>query len=196
MSKHKETIAAIIAEMRLGFDQSWHGIDREWAHGLADRLEAALVREKAAIEADALAVGGIVEAARATAEKSSTVGNAARLREAVAQQSVNDADTAAWVLDKSPEDVCEERMSWSELCDMAYKLAAGFTTLRDAVKAALAKPPRNCDMGTAEEQTERFAEFCDNEKGNRNHCRNCRLCNARDCKFAWAQMPYEKGGAE
>ena len=63
-----------------------------------------------------------------------------------------------------------------------------------AIEAALAEPPRNCDVGTAEEQAERFAEFCDDEKGNRNHCRNCRLCNARDCELAWAQMPYEEGG--
>lgn len=62
------------------------------------------------------------------------------LREAMTQKSVDDADTAAWMLDKNPEDVCEERMSWSELCDMAYNLAAGFTTLRNAVNAALAAP--------------------------------------------------------
>jgi hypothetical protein len=68
-----------------------------------------------------------------------------KLREAIAQQSVDDADTAACILYKFPEDVCEERMTWSELCDMAYNLAAGFTTLRNAVKATLAAPPRNCD---------------------------------------------------
>lgn len=68
-----------------------------------------------------------------------------KLREALEQKSVDDADTAAWILDKSPEDVCEERMSWSELCDKAYNLAAGFVTLRNAINAVLAAPPRNCD---------------------------------------------------
>ena len=65
--------------------------------------------------------------------------------------------------------------------------------LAEIAKTALAAPPRNCDIGTAEEQAERFVEFCDEEKGNREHCRNCRLCNAQDCELAWSQMPYEKG---
>lgn len=58
------------------------------------------------------------------------------------------------------------------------------------IDAALSKPPRQCDMGTVEEQKDRFMEFCDDEKGGRQHCRNCRLCNACDCELAWAQMPY------
>lgn len=41
-----ETVADIVAEMRHGFDKSWHEIDREWAHGLPDRLEAAARRER------------------------------------------------------------------------------------------------------------------------------------------------------
>lgn len=60
--------------------------------------------------------------------------------------------------------------------------------------ALSANPIRNCDVGTPEEQKERFEEFCDDEKGDRQHCRNCRLCNAQDCELAWAQMPYEEGG--
>ena len=40
-----ETVADIIVEMRHGLDKSWHEIDREWAHDLADRLEAAWKRE-------------------------------------------------------------------------------------------------------------------------------------------------------
>jgi len=82
----------------------------------------------------------------ATTEKPSPIGSIAKLREALAQQSVNDADTAAWILDKSSEDICEERTSWNELCDMAYNLAAGFTTLRNAINVVLAIPPRNCDL--------------------------------------------------
>lgn len=59
------------------------------------------------------------------------------------------------------------------------------------VDEALSSPPRNCDVGTAEEQKERFEGFCDDEKGDRQHCLNCRLCNALDCELEWAQMPYE-----
>ena len=38
--KDDANISDIVDEMRRGFNQSWHDIDREWAHGLADRIEA------------------------------------------------------------------------------------------------------------------------------------------------------------
>lgn len=81
MAEKQETIADIIAEKRRRADE----IERDCAEKMkrgemtsdqyarelvadirkeADRLEAAYKREKAAIEADALAVGGIVEAMR------------------------------------------------------------------------------------------------------------------------------------
>lgn len=40
-----EKIEDIVLEMRKGFDMSWHDVDREWAHDLADRIEAAHNRE-------------------------------------------------------------------------------------------------------------------------------------------------------
>ena len=69
--------------------------------------------------------------------------------------------------------------------------AGALDVIYEKACAALAKPPRNCDIGSSDEQAERFAEFCDDEKGDRLHCRNCRLCNAQDCALAWAQMLYE-----
>lgn len=53
--------------------------------------------------------------------------------------------------------------------------------------AALAKPPRNCDAGTAEEQLERFNAYCDQRI-----CEHCEL-PPKGCRFAWSQMPYEEG---
>ena len=51
---------------------------------------------------------------------------------------------------------------------------------------------RNCDVGTAEEQTGRFLKFCDIHD-----CESdCPLFKANSCELAWAQMPYEEGGAE
>lgn len=80
MNKKVETVADIIEEMRgMGNYQRYSG---DHAHALADRIEAAWKRERAKVEADALAVGGIVESAR-TAEKSSAVGNAAAIRKAL-----------------------------------------------------------------------------------------------------------------
>ncbi len=61
----------------------------------------------------------------------------------------------------------------------------------DKAKAALAKPPRNCDVGSAEEQLERYDKFC----GIHNCRHDCPLINADSCELAWAQMPYEEGGA-
>ena len=55
----------------------------DWWEARADEIEAAHKRERVKIEADALEVGGIVGASRATADKSSAVGDAAKLREAL-----------------------------------------------------------------------------------------------------------------
>lgn len=67
-------------------------------------------------------------------------------------------------------------------------------------KAALAAPARNCDVGTAEEQAQRFDAFCDAHKyvgdDGANWCsRTCPCYNHINCGVNWAQMPYE-GGAK
>lgn len=69
-------------------------------------------------------------------------------------------------------------------------------TFLDA-KSALAEPLRNCDVGTTDEQGERFCAFCDShtdEVGQ--HCNDCPIFNMpaeADCLLVWSQMPYEKG---
>lgn len=56
----------------------------------------------------------------------------------------------------------------------------------------LAKRPRQCDVGSAEEQIERHREWCRRDTDSSYCCNDCRDCFAR-----WAQMPYEakEGGA-
>jgi hypothetical protein len=70
------------------------------------------------------------------------------------------------------------------------------------VQESVAAPLRNCDVGTAEEQSERFVLFC-----RRNSCRGvcydiCNFANVNRrlgwqkigqsrCFAFWAQMPYE-----
>ncbi|MBQ4385620.1 MAG: hypothetical protein II823_06870 [Kiritimatiellae bacterium] len=72
----------------------------------------------------------------------------------------------------------------------------------DLARAALSAPPRNCDVGTAEEQTERMHEnYCSHHE-----CYviptdaepyGCPLYEQGvDCRLKWAQMPYEEGGAK
>lgn len=69
--------------------------------------------------------------------------------------------------------------------------------IRDIAKAALAETVKNCDVGTAEEQEDRFRRYC-NSRGT--FCGDCPLYNNRrgECRFAWAQMPYieKEGGAK
>lgn len=73
--------------------------------------------------------------------------------------------------------------------------------IRDIAKAALAAPPRNCDVGTVKEQSQRFDAFCDEHKyvgdDGANWCsRTCPCYNEINCGVQWAQMPYEEGGAK
>ena len=63
------------------------------------------------------------------------------------------------------------------------------------VKHALSAPPRNCDVGTAEEQSERYEKFCYAHRSREKGCGDCPLCDIPCCEFAWLQMPYEEGGA-
>ena len=163
---------AIIAEIRhLAKHRDWHNhtsqSTRERLLYLADHLEASLKREKVEIEADALAAGRIVEA------ESHKPGNAAKLRDALIKAITMLA-------------VCE----WPDGTNME-----GVEELRRDIDATLDVPPRNCDVGTAEEQAERFDCFCHIEKGD---CGSCPLWVSgtigHNCELRWAQMPYEEGG--
>lgn len=72
----------------------------------------------------------------------------------------------------------------------------------------LKKSLRNCDVGTSEEQAERFMKFCEAHKPDEHQftehgellcpCTGCELiaCNYGQCALAWAQMPYEEGGSK
>lgn len=77
--------------------------------------------------------------------------------------------------------------------------AKGVMPLKNA-KAALFLPPRNCDVGTAEEQAERMRLYCNSHGEDESGCFRCDKCpflTVERCELAWAQMPYEaqEGGA-
>ena len=97
---------------------------------------------------------------------------------------------------------------------MAHRIATGGfeasptipTVLEDVVLPALARPARNCDVGTAEEQIKRWEKFClehhEYWKPSKSltaiqRC-SCPCSEGNGCNFfIWAQMPYdEKGGSE
>ena len=70
-----------------------------------------------------------------------------------------------------------------------------YSELFDIANTVLSAPPRNCDVGTAEEQSERYEKFCYAHRSREKGCGGCPLCDIVCCGFAWLQMPYEEGGA-
>lgn len=69
----------------------------------------------------------------------------------------------------------------------------------EKARQALSDPPRNCDVGTSEEQAERFYAFCGYHRvqsGIKGMCSSlCPCIRCRDmcnCITKWAQMPYEE----
>lgn len=105
-------------------------------------------------------------------------GNAAALREAL--------EYIAW---KSRNAINSKTTG----AERANVLAAYLMDFRDTARAALAAPARNCDVGTAEEQKERFKAFCEERD-----CYKCPFYGNSDCPLEWAQMPFAtaEGGAE
>lgn len=179
-----ETLAEIVAQIRAAA-YIQNADTPQSVLRLANRIEAAWKRERAEIEADALSVGGVVEAARKRemskiASKNGAdfgqLGDAAALREAL-----------VGLIDG----ICFH-------CDLSGDCKGAPCEKMQKAKAALAAPPRNCDVGTAEEQAERYGRYCDKFTRDGMHCETCPCCGKipfGKCEFAWGQIPYEEGGA-
>lgn len=74
-----------------------------------------------------------------------------------------------------------------------------FASFMPAVRKALALPLCNCDVGTADEQAERFHAFCDgHSSGIGGMCDgNCPCIEGVDgchCLCKWQQLPYAEAG--
>jgi hypothetical protein len=142
----------------------------------ADRIETvvkALVADRDNWRRQALAEDAMENAV--ICENSLQVGNAAKMREAL-----SDACYAMFNFLKTQYGCRYE--------EMAKAL--------DKAKAALAEPPRNCDVGTAEEQSVRMSKFCSEQYEKSDGVMLCSGCRFHDiegleCQFAWSQMPYE-----
>lgn len=135
---------------------------------LADRFEAAAKALEA--DRDNWRRQALDEDARANAthKDSLEVGDVAAMREAF-----------------------EEMLAWYvELHDDVAAMGAEM----EKARAALAKPPRNCDVGTAKKQSLRFEDFCNLHRSCKKGCSDCPLLNCEpSCEFEWANMPYGKG---
>ena len=104
----------------------------------------------------------------ATREYSSQVGNSSAMREAL-------------VMVKRLFDC---RLMWQSDIRKAH----------EAVNSALAEPPRNCDVGTVKEQSERFFKFCTPKRCD--ECKSHEDDSFYGCVLRWSQMPYEEGGTK
>ena len=69
--------------------------------------------------------------------------------------------------------------------------------LADDVWEALQGVPRNCDVGTDEEQSRRYEELCDSHTcGSMCSLTGCPMYEYDCSPFAWGQMPYEEAKGE
>ena len=66
-----------------------------------------------------------------------------------------------------------------------------YSQLFDIANAALSAPPRQCDVGTTEEQTKRMRNNCNKYKPSCKGCKHVTDLQKENCWLAWAQMPYE-----
>lgn len=115
-----------------------------------------------------------------TAEKSSTVGDAAAMREAL-------------------REICEYIESFRKyIVPGKHKRLTALFAVVDTIfakaRAALSAPQRNCDVGSVEEQTERFIDYCSRCEKSKMDIELIR--DRSKCIVRWAQMPYEEGATK
>ena len=179
-----EKIADIVAEMRLGV-KDWKGERLGVFDCFADRIEAAAKREREAGAEAAQICGEIGEmvgreaACKESVTDCNRLGNSAKMREALEQ--IHELLS----IGGSPDTAMCIRY------EAAYQMA----------KEALSAPPRNCDVGTAEEQADRFHSFCNKRQSGiqglcSQQCPCILCCSMSQCLTKWAQMPYEEGVAK
>lgn len=121
-----------------------------------------------------------------------------------AQRSQFDAEIDRLRREKSPGNMAKMREALELFAHMNddgyYDDIPVIKNIVEKAKCALAKPPRNCDVGSAEEQTRRFVVYCARHRHtDLPKCAGCRLeslPSGTGCEEAWAQMPYEANESE
>lgn len=202
-SENLKTVADILADIRERAENAMRNGER-LVHNeavanmltfVADRIEAAAKRdEERAVEhathhAEAVARDNCRDCVHNPRGHNFEGGNAAAMREAL----VFLRDQELWMLEGNVRHCVGLTV---------FGLEQACKIMRGVIEEALSKPPRQCDVGTPEEQSDRFADFCDSHSG-------CSQCPAKalwsfsnghkpSCGVLWAQMPYkaEEGGAK
>ena len=214
----QDTIAHIVAEMRgKEFDDPHLNADgiigaRRLARGWADRIEAAWNRERPQpdpeweficercrdgdLEPDCEYYGepnGCNSPIYGEHPKANPAGNAAEMREAL-ELAIKVGDWCCSHTD-DPLECCE----YSCIYQVEPHGEAGADCPWKKIRAALAAPPRNCDVGTPEEQSKRYGAYCAEFGRHSDGSPKCIGCPLETramkiggmCELAWAQMPYE-----
>ena len=148
----------------------------------ADKLEAELraIRENRA--------GDVVvaesETTTATCKDSLQVGNAAKMREALKYLRDASREFCHLILNSKHNEIFD-KYKYKEVAKISDAIANAGITLN--------APPRNCDVGTAEDQEVRFRNYCWNHSS-RDKNMECQCTidteGRAGCKLEWAQMPY------
>ncbi len=204
MNSKSETAADIIREMRdLGAldaqcnDMIPRSLQALGLRTYADRLEVARKRERGNASALREALEyvchmddegytsydvyvAIQKARAALAAPPPLQGNAAALRAALESISENLAIHIQCGRFVAPGD------------HVSFPIHEAEAYIRD-IKAALATPARNCDVGTANEQHGRFQRFC---RPCEDSCPFLECKTIVECAIKRAQIPYEEGGAK
>ena len=208
MSEIQETIVDIVAEMRDRKKMLGSAISSAPLCYPVDGMEAKVEildefidRIDAAYRVEALKwVEANAGLAKLVDPEKMPTGNGAKMRESLKEIAYGYCRGCGGENDQSfcDSQSCSEEVELRPLVQLA--------------RAALAEPPRNCDVGTAEEQEMRFSNWCDlNQKelklGRDNVpyavCSKCPIekshedCNGDTvCGVYWGQMPYEEGGGK
>ena len=192
-NENHETIADIVTEMRKraeevyvgqsGYPESWKDqMDYGEIYELADRIEAAHKREHEAI-----------------IEKSSINGNNASIREVLEKFNAVDLSWLEFPLDGDSSTIYNSNKK--EITIPYWRVAELLNEVKaaqDMAKAALSAPPRNCDVGTADEQAKLFHSFCEKFQSCIQEmcsplCPFINCCDVCHCMTKWLQMPYKEG---
>ena len=175
IKNRQETIAYIITEARGVFDElrkhGYNVVSVDRMADIIDRVEEAHKREREAGAEAAQICGEIGEMVGREASKNQSVtncnrfGNASKMREALEK-----ADAVLSLISKS---------AW--FIDANFSETKAVIEAVNAIESALSAPPRNCDVGTPEEQSKRHREWCRQAR--------C-VFGCTQCMAEWLQLPY------
>lgn len=181
-AEQRKTLKGIVAELRMGDD----GGKPAYRIGRPDKVEISMPSGQPirSMVIEEVHISELAEWIEAAAKREG--GNAAALREAIEPW----VAFGEWLLENAGK----------EGLGAAIRENGSIIRQRlEELRAALSAPARQCDVGNAEEQTERFKQLCRKYRrgpGPRANCKGCPVSHESQhvgCTFAWAQMPYSEG---